>query len=1388
MSATKITDLVEQEAIDKIKELNVEIKSLLDTYTATAKELAKGLDVNIKVIGDIDRLEKLLSEKSKEAAETTGRLNAAIAEQGKVIANTTNTISRQLMEQERVNKTQRQAYTEHERVKRLLDQYHDTYEGQIQSLVKINAELAKNKKGQADNEKALASGRITMEQYATAQASLVERQRALAQEKKSLTQLMAAEEKAAQAQEGSYVQLSQHLELLKKAYKDLSAEGRESDFGKELEQSIQNLDAHLKDTAADMGEFQRNVGNYAIAGQNGVVATESLMAVLSQQAVTTKDLSDQSQILMEARGMLDTTDAAYADTVAKINEKLAENRKKLSDVSDTMNTQAKTVAEAEAQNKRLAEALKNVDQTSDGAGETISALNAKIEENNKVIEAGSGGKSSVKKDLKELVLEIANLTIAYQNLSDEEKASAKGQEMAEHIRELTERAAELKDTIGDVNEAISNAASDTRGFDQVSEGIQLCIDGFGLATGAAEMLGISQGDLVEIQTKLQAAIAASNAMSKIQTALQKQSALMQGVANLQTKAGAIAIKLKTAAEGKGVVTTKLLTAAQWLFNKACYANPIGIIVLAIMAFIAAAMALVKVFSLFSKDSEKRKEKYEEEAKALDDLKKSNEKAVEQAKARGASEWAAAEMSIEAKRSEMAQAEKAFKAAAAAYDEDKDEYKEALEAKKKATEDFLDIIEDSHNKILAFIQKYADKEREQAIGTAAFKKEQAEKQFREQYSISLNFYSEQMAEVRKILELNKVFLQTITDTESALYQTTAKTIEMLQGRLDSLHQQLDGEITGLINAKNQIIAEAQAEEDKKNADAAKKAADARRKYQESVIKEIRRAKKMEIELIEEFGERKIALENFNYENEKSDLEKRLAELGKNETMMRQALQDQLRFLAFEHERNLESLEAEAALTRLKVRKDFINSELALVKDGTEEHYSLRQQMLENELQLSVEGVKKRVAACELTEEEGEELIRNLWLKHSRDMEALAEDHASKLVEITQKNFADRQANEDAEVGRRLARLKSQYAAELAACKGGEAERAAITARYEQAAAEIQEDYAKEKHQATIGYVKGLLETAGLSAEERLKLEQQLAQAEIDLENAIADASISAITRVTEADTKAKEKRLENAQAWLQKTGEMLSAINDLVGAVYDAQTQRIEDEEEANTEAGEREQERIARLVEQNVITQEDGEARKRAAEDLTAQKSAELEEKKAQIKHKQAVYDKALSVANIGLNTAMALMQLWVNPGWPAAIPMMAVVGALGALQLATALATPIPKYALGTDRHKGGPAIVGDGGRPEVVVYNDSAWLTPDTPTLVSLPAGASVYPSVADYGERVDGGLAAAPSVVVNNDYKRLEEKMDKVIYLFLGLNRGKSDINAGNYLEILKISKGI
>jgi hypothetical protein len=140
------------------------------------------------------------------------------------------------------------------------------------------------------------------------------------------------------------------------------------------------------------------------------------------------------------------------------------------------------------------------------------------------------------------------------------------------------------------------------------------------------------------------------------------------------------------------------------------------------------------------------------------------------------------------------------------------------------------------------------------------------------------------------------------------------------------------------------------------------------------------------------------------------------------------------------------------------------------------------------------------------------------------------------------------------------------------------------------------------------------------------------------------------------------------------------------------------------------------------------------------------------------VLEKANKIAQIGINTAMGITSALAM--FPPNIPLSITVGAIGAIQLATALAQPIKAYAKGTPEggHDGGLALVGDGGKNEIVTYNGKAWKTSDKPQLVDLPKGAEVFPDVRNFelkqlqfmGELTQGG---GTEVKVINDYKALE-----------------------------------
>ena len=237
--------------------------------------------------------------------------------------------------------------------------------------------------------------------------------------------------------------------------------------------------------------------------------------------------------------------------------------------------------------------------------------------------------------------------------------------------------------------------------------------------------------------------------------------------------------------------------------------------------------------------------------------------------------------------------------------------------------------------------------------------------------------------------------------------------------------------------------------------------------------------------------------------------------------------------------------------------------------------------------------------------------------------------------------------------------------------------------------------------------------------------------------------------------------ERLKLVLGSLAKISDGLNSMMQNIYENRISKIEEEQEANEEAGEQEQARIERLEETGAISSEEAEARKRAAEDKTARKNEELEKKKAQLQQKQARWDKANSIIQATIATALAVAKALPN------FVLAGIAAAMGAAQIAVIAAQPIPKYAKGTDSHKGGLAVVGDGGVPETIVTEKGAYITPSVPTLVDIPKGAKVIPYAVDmdrikaHANDFDGLMAYRsennlPPVSIVNDYSELEKKI--------------------------------
>lgn len=475
----------------------------------------------------------------------------------------------------------------------------------------------------------------------------------------------------------------------------------------------------------------------------------------------------------------------------------------------------------------------------------------------------------------------------------------------------------------------------------------------------------------------------------------------------------------------------------------------------------------------------------------------------------------------------------------------------------------------------------------------------------------------------------------------------------------------------------------------------------------------------IALMEEGLDKELATIRYGYQ-QKIDAVKgnSSAEMALRKSLL-QEMNNELAKASEEYEKNRASID--------------LQNRLASVEEGSEEEMSVRLDILDKQKEEEMKAAESNGADVSLIEK-----------KYINEKRKIYEEYAADYVDEISKSAAAEQVVRNAQYNSDLKELEKLHAKKLISDE-----------EYEKKKADITERYSIDTAKAAVDSLEEQISVENLSQDDREKLAEQLQKAKADLANAEADAEIAAIKRVQDEEEDSYKKRMKNAQRWMDVASDAIGAIGNLMSTLYERDIDNIEKEQEANEEAYNADVERIEALAESGAISEEEAEVRKRAAEAETSRKNEELEKKKVQLQQKQAKWQKGVDIAQAGIATALAITRALPN------LVLAAIVGAMGAVQIATIAATPIPAYKEGTKNggHIGGLAIVGDGGKHEVVVYGGKSWVTPDVPTVVDLPKGAEVFPDISEFNENVrmntiyDSGIS---SPVVVNDYSELSREM--------------------------------
>ena len=267
--------------------------------------------------------------------------------------------------------------------------------------------------------------------------------------------------------------------------------------------------------------------------------------------------------------------------------------------------------EYDANIKRAGEALTQYFNRVRQGGGTLEHLDKGVLDAVKAMGELGTKSDSTRGAMRELLQATADMTVQYRRLTEAERATPLGEAMAQSIAQMTDRAGELSDAMGDVSASIQHAASDTRAFDQVAGGISLMTSGFQTAVGAANLLGIEIGNEEKVLATLASAMSITNGLQTVQNLLQSQSALMMGVQAARASIAAAAQTALAAATGSATI-------AQKAFNLVANANPYVLLATAVAAVGTALYAFASASDKAGKEAEELAKAEEEAKKKADD--------------------------------------------------------------------------------------------------------------------------------------------------------------------------------------------------------------------------------------------------------------------------------------------------------------------------------------------------------------------------------------------------------------------------------------------------------------------------------------------------------------------------------------------------------------------------------------------------------------------------------------------------------------------------------------------------------------------------------------------------------------------------------------------------
>lgn len=465
-----------------------------------------------------------------------------------------------------------------------------------------------------------------------------------------------------------------------------------------------------------------------------------------------------------------------------------------------------------------------------------------------------------------------------------------------------------------------------------------------------------------------------------------------------------------------------------------------------------------------------------------------------------------------------------------------------------------------------------------------------------------------------------------------------------------------------------------------------------------------------------------LNDAQLESSKIEIERAKFKFDNSRADQKAALEINRILLQAEIEKNKQIAEAEnfSITARIKARQRVSELENAIIV--AERNFELKE---ENLRASEIEAIRSKAnAAIRANDQQLASDLIAIWQNYKQLQKESLEQDIELGASLPKTTIEERVEREATALARREnyieesknILLKSLAEEEIAKIKG---------AKTDEERVRIEEEFARKRQKVELDANRAILQSALTTAEAKIKILKAAGQDLSPVEREIAEIKkqLADLGKVEiELQTDGAKAKMEEINEALGKVADRLTGAFDAIGSIFTAAIDRQKNAIQSLIDQSEERKNKEIEAVNATSASEQEKANRIANINSRAAVQKEQLEARQRQLDLQRARFDKARTITQIILNTAQGVTAALTSV--PPNIPLSILVGATGAIQLAGAIAAPLPKFVTGTTSSPEGWALTDEKGPEHYQEPGGKSYWGNDYPTLRYLKKGTKITP----------------------------------------------------------------